>query len=112
MWYDNGPGFWSMPLPPSRSDVQFSPMSAKTGWAPTAKRAVRHWKTKVGMITSSFRTPHARKAISIAKLPDPQRTASSTPSLSITAVRRLPRSSPSMAFEKMHEGFLDKWPFQ
>ena len=64
-----------------------SPMSASTGCAPTAKMGgTTLVQQKVGMTTSSpSRTPHVRKAISRAKLPDPQMIASSTPSLSITA---------------------------
>ena len=80
--------------------LRSSPTSARTGSAPTAKMGdTTLVQQKVGTTTSSSaRTSQARKAISRAKLPDPQSRASSTPSLSITADLSLLRSGPSITF--------------
>src|SRR5262245_16081004 len=77
--------------------LRSSPMSASTGRAPTARIGnMTLVQQNVGITTSSFFfTLHARSAISRANFPDPQRTASLMPTLSVTSDPSASRSGPS-----------------
>ena len=96
--------------------LRSSPTSASTGSAPTAKMGeTTAVQQKVGITTSSpCRTSHARKAISSAKLPEPQRTASSTPSVSITKDLSSLRSGPSIIVPNTNDRMTLRYvaPFQ
>src|SRR5207247_8498759 len=98
------------------SDTEILSHIRQHGSAPTAKMGeTTAVQQKVGITTSSpCRTSHARKAISSAKLPEPQRTASSTPSVSITKDLSSLRSGPSMIVPNANDRMTLRYvaPFQ
>ena len=89
------------------SAVRFSslPTSANTGVAPTAKiGATTVLQQKLGIITSSpWSKWQVRKASSNAKLPEPQRTASSMPRRSSSSERNATRSVPRIIWPETRQ---------